>query len=442
MRPKFGLLVVCLAMLGALLLWSIAPQEKTLFTELEPGPFKAVYLVEDAESKRARVDLIFPSGEVDHSGPEGLAHYVEHLAWINAFGDKAKDGKGLRHSNAWTSRFATGYFLTGAEADLPAMLARLANLSAPIDLERAATERERKIVLREFFERTSERPRLVLWNEIENALYKDTPLARRPVGRAETIALYTSEAALKLHTQTHLLEQATLVAYGAIDPKELASEIAKMCPCGGESTLPSTVPLLPEGTLRDEADERELDLASDSLALAMLAKLPADYDAAKANAAIGLLHWVLNSSQEGGLNGPLRLNQFLARSFWVEVTYHPAHAIELRFEASPDTGVSIGELQEAFERVLGKLAADGPPQASFDQIKDRRLTELEEPNLTAKATAAFIRNAVSNRQAPVSHAKALASVSDLTRNDLTDLLKQLTQNSRVVIRRVWQSKDT
>lgn len=62
-----------------------------------------------------------------------VLHYTEHLAWLNAVGGtRAAD----RHSNAWTSDTAVGYWLSGAPEDLPELLETLKGVFDPIDLPR------------------------------------------------------------------------------------------------------------------------------------------------------------------------------------------------------------------------------------------------------------------------------------------------------------------
>lgn len=56
--------------------------------------------------------MFVPVGEVDRTGPEGLAHYLEHLVVWSA--DKVH-GEGLRNRemNAWTSPYWTTYWNRG-----------------------------------------------------------------------------------------------------------------------------------------------------------------------------------------------------------------------------------------------------------------------------------------------------------------------------------------
>ena len=77
---------------------------------LEIAPFDRVVLIQGPEITRIRVDVIYDRGERQAVGfPEGLAHYVEHLAHFNA-ADHQDDRAIERHSNAWTTTEATGYF--------------------------------------------------------------------------------------------------------------------------------------------------------------------------------------------------------------------------------------------------------------------------------------------------------------------------------------------
>lgn len=89
----------------------------------DPSPF----LVVKQESGTVSVHITM---EGQGTSPIGL-HYAEHLAWLNAVGaERPAD----RHSNAWTSDTAVGYWLSGAPEDLSDLLETLKGVFAPIDL--------------------------------------------------------------------------------------------------------------------------------------------------------------------------------------------------------------------------------------------------------------------------------------------------------------------
>ena len=53
-----------------------------VFTIQHPN-FQHIYLITDRDARSFEARLIFQAGELDNPYTEGLAHYVEHLAWLN-----------------------------------------------------------------------------------------------------------------------------------------------------------------------------------------------------------------------------------------------------------------------------------------------------------------------------------------------------------------------
>jgi len=78
--------------------------------------FDSVYLLQDPHVPVTRVDVIIRAGEVDVDGPEGLAHYLEHLMFWHA--DNV-DGKSLhvRGGGASVNRIVTNYFNEGERGE-------------------------------------------------------------------------------------------------------------------------------------------------------------------------------------------------------------------------------------------------------------------------------------------------------------------------------------
>ncbi|MBL4556671.1 MAG: hypothetical protein JKP98_04170 [Rhodobacteraceae bacterium] len=99
------------------------------------GAPAGISLVELPGHPTARVEIVLPYP----AGQEVLAHYTEHLAWLNAMGATVRDAD--RHSNAWTNAYAVGYWLSGAPDDLPELLRALSGVFDPLDLRRISRPR-------------------------------------------------------------------------------------------------------------------------------------------------------------------------------------------------------------------------------------------------------------------------------------------------------------
>ncbi len=139
--PRAVYLVAAAIGVAAALIWSLR--------EPKPVKFWLVGLKERPEAQ-LHIALPLPRG----SGP--LAHYTEHLAWLPNIGKDSRPED--RDSNAWTSDYAVGYWLSGPPEDLTDMLRRLKVVFDPIDLPRDVAETERDIVLREYDWRMADNP--------------------------------------------------------------------------------------------------------------------------------------------------------------------------------------------------------------------------------------------------------------------------------------------
>lgn len=432
-------LVVFLLVAGfcgaALVLALLGARSAPNFTELKPGPFQAAYLVEDADRTRLKLELIYAAGEVDHTGPEGLAHYVEHLAWLNAFGSGQQGS--LRHSNAWTSKFATGYFQTGTKSELGAMLARLVATSSDIALPEAEMLREQRVVLREFSQNATERPTLTLWQGIADALFAGTAYTRTPLGRPETILSFTPEAALALHRETHALAQATLIVHGAVSAGDVERSIADLpLPEGAKPAL-QALPDLPSEPVYDTAAITIEGIPAKQVAMSRLISLPRSMSASEGMITAALSERVLGSAKPGGLAGPLRFERFIARAFDVDVRYHPAHALRLDFVAYPDQGVSLEELEAAVEELLNAQALEGIETERFEDAKRSYLEELQDDDDLLASTVEYLTLVAEQRRpAPVPLDAYIASVSATTRDAVSAQLARLVRDGRTIIRRV------
>jgi len=58
------------------------------------GSFKKTFFIPEPTARDVEVRVFVPVGEVDRTGPEGLAHYLEHLVVWSA--DKVH-GEGIRN---------------------------------------------------------------------------------------------------------------------------------------------------------------------------------------------------------------------------------------------------------------------------------------------------------------------------------------------------------
>ena len=141
-------------------------------TILHPN-FQHIYLITDLDARSFKARLIFQNCELDKPYTEGLAHYVDHLAWLNV--TQSKNFEALRHSNAWTNLTSKTHVTHSSEMWLTKELHRLIEVSAPFTLAERFMLEERDIILREDEANVAENPYFEIEQSINKALYPSSP---------------------------------------------------------------------------------------------------------------------------------------------------------------------------------------------------------------------------------------------------------------------------
>lgn len=424
LKPSVSVCLLALATSGC--------QHTTVFQDylaMAPGPFRAAYLIRDQDASQDTLEFIIQTGEMDNTGPEGLAHYVEHLAWLPQIG--MNDQISSRHTNAWTSNKAIGYFINSDADDLLINLTRLQSVSKPLAMSDLFMTEEKDIVLREYDLRVRENPYHSIYRDINARLYADGPLARSPIGTPEAIKNYTLDAARLFHQTTHSLSNAVLVAMGTMSSRELQKNIDQLGVNQPVALAPLQVP--PDEPMREEFQRAVSQINSEELLFAKTVRLSADRPDAHMIVAIDVLEDVLDSALPGGIAGPLRFDSFVAQSYSFDLSRHSNTHIEMRFAARPDSGVPTSMLQEAFERVLQENLAIGLPTESVEKIIDRYLADLKSVRDRPEFTRAILREQVINRRQPLGYADIIDAAQALNVSDIEQLFRNLMGDGRIVV---------
>ena len=394
------------------------------FIELQSGPFRAAYLIPDPDASFTKMEIVLQAGEVDNDGPEGLAHYVEHLAWLSGL----ETGSKLpRHSNAWTNLFATGYFVRGRKTDLKANLERLMKAFEPFTRTRQFMIEEIGIVEREFDLRTVEQPSFEIYEDMQEALHRDTALSRSVIGSKASIGSFTLEQAQAFHERTHLAANAVLLVHGPVKASDLEPLIAAL-------PAQDSLPLEPLPDIDDTPGKVHLEWTRDDIAGEELwyRKLVATGQALsdpQLDATTTVLRIALDSTMPGGIAGPLRFDNFIARSFDFSLyRYGDAH-IEVNFTAEPDTGIELPDLLAAFEAALdgGSL-----PQETFENAKKRELDGLRNLNRPALETYGLVKSQIIDRRPPFGVNDLIEATEALKLEDVNALYRAISSPGRVV----------
>lgn len=379
-------------------------------------PDRSVYVVTDETAGDVTAHLVFPN---DQSAP-GLAHYTEHLAWLNAVSGAQRSAD--RHSNAWTTDTAVGYWLAGPPEDLPALIETLSRVFAPIDLPLSFAAEERDIVLREYELRMTGDPAARATEALNAFVYAGTDLAVSVIGTPDEIRALTYDAAREMHQATHVPELATLVVTGDVTARQVRRALRD-----ADWPLPEEVAIAPVPVDAAETAQTTLQYPSATAAPRLIWRrivtLPEPVPFDLLDAQVTLLRDILETNLPGGLAGPLRFDAALARSFEVEMWALDEDTIEMQLQAAPDRDVSLTVLRDAFEAALREAAVNGIPEETFLRVRARDDgfgPDWDDADDTAAWMTSYVLNRVSVARVPLS-AAALKRIDEdvsLTRANL------------------------
>lgn len=405
---------------------------------IESSAFSEVMLIRNPDIEGVFLYLVFPSGEASNTFDEGLAHYVEHLAWLSAFGGDQNEI--MRHSNAWTNHFSTGYWQKTVSDDLQRALRTLISTSGPLNIEEKFALEERDIVLREYDYRVAERPLFQVYRDMDRVLYGDGALARSVIGEPEVIADYSLDAAATLHNQSHSLSDATLLVYGDVSAARLKAAVASLSD-ENVNTLPAnpdSIRLVDDGVVQDRLSLSLPRLSEDTYLYRKLVPLNACSTAAGCAILTQLTENALGSSLPGGLAGPLRYDRFVTRSFSFNIAVIGEKYVEVSFIGHPDAGVPLETLEDAFRAALHTTLENGLPQETFDRVSSRLAGQFD--SVLESDRAGYNRDLVLGQlmsAVPVFTLEDQVNAVEVVRlEDVNEFLKSLLIEGREVTRLV------
>lgn len=365
---------------------------------------------------------------------DGVAHYTEHLVW-NGISSAGKI-KADQHSNAWTSNTTVGYWFSGSKSDFPIMLKQLSTVFAPISVTPVFAKQEANIVLRERDYRFADNVYAEANIQMNKFLYKGNPSATSVIGDAAAIRNLNLDEAKTFHSATHKQDNAVLLVIGDLSKRDVYAAIkeAEIAPLTRK-----TLPLVPArfsfaGVAIDKFYVNKVDVQP-RMVWRKIIKLDSsvEYDTLDLNSRV--VSHILGSNLPGGLAGPLRYQAFITSSFDVNVSAIDEQHAELRFSAAPDSGVSIQQLQTAFEVAL-KESIKGISAATLDRVWKRKGAfepDWNENKQVEGWRGNYVFRRVSMWREPLATADVQQLGADLTLESVNKLLKAFGSPGRLAV---------
>lgn len=161
----------------------------------------------------------------------GTAHFLEHMAFKGTAKRTVRDleveieNMGA-HLNAYTSREQTCYFAKVFQKDVPKALDILSDILQNSNLDTAAIERERDVILREMQE-IEGIPEEVIFDHLHATAFQRSPLGRTILGPAENVRSITRQNLADYIASNYTAERMVIAAAGAVDHESLVAAAEK-----------------------------------------------------------------------------------------------------------------------------------------------------------------------------------------------------------------------
>jgi zinc protease len=322
-------------------------------------------------------------GSADETpGKSGLAHFLEHLM----FKGTAKHPAGefsqtvLRiggNENAFTSADYTGYFQRVPREQLGSMMEFEADRMTGLVLRDENVLPERDVVLEEFNMRVANNPEARLTEQIMAALYLNHPYGRPVIGWHQEIEKLDREDALAFYKRFYAPNNAILVIAGDVD----ADEVRPMAERTFGPVAPQ--PAIPVRRIRPQEPEpaapRTVTLSDPRVEQPGLRRYylvpSAATAAAGESAALDVLAQLMGGGSNSYLYRRLVVDRPLAVSAQAGYQGTSLDATQFTISASPRSGVSFGQVEQAIDEVIADIAQNGVRSEDIERVKTQLIAE-------------------------------------------------------------------
>lgn len=409
------------------------PEYEILNTD---APIGEIYYVQDKDATRTYAEVIYAIGEADMTGPEGIAHYTEHLVAWNALPESAKD-KG-RDFNASTTGVITNYYMISDSIE--DVMSYLAATKDPITLDETYMLEEAKIVQNEFQLHDAENPYAPLEDELQTSVFQGTGLARSVIGKSDEIVEFAPQTAIDIHQNYYNLSNARMIVLSPLSKREVIDAI-NVAFEHHKLEEPISRPLYDERPKYEGEDSKTLsnkDIHSVQYISKFISPYPENYTDLQIQLYTRFANDILNSSKSGMIARQLEFEnkQFTDISFGIYQL--PAQmGLHLSMSAEVLSDEDQAPLSSYFLEWIDGVEAH---KDSIDQIiengKDNFRRDLE--NWQARDEFGFIQfQLYQNPSQPIPFAEFAQAAQDVTSDEVIGFLKRLASEHRVT-NRIWK----
>ena len=404
-----------------------------IIQELDPGDLAGTFLIEDTNQSNVEIQLLIQSGEGDHSGVEGLPHYLEHLVWLSV-AEKYPLAR-ASGSNAFTSQWVTGYQVTVPADRLNVGLDTLLAAFETPNLDPAFMDEEIGIIAQEYETRQDGSDVEAIYRTSRRWLYalneRPQGVARDVLGVPEDFEAFTVADAVALHARSHVRAKAILTVRGGISAGQLAPLLATRVGTGGTfQQIPRPPFVSPPLAYERFATEDDRGVGA-QLAIRKLISIPGFEDTTHLQETLGLVRLILMSTRDESLLTPLYYDEFLVSDLNLNASLVDGGTAALILTAEPEPGIALDALEPRLIQVWQDIADRGISQDTIDRTRDLLLRERASQSRVDYA-AGPLRQALFSREPWVPWETRNATLKTVTKADVDAVVRALAKGPDAV----------
>jgi zinc protease len=370
------------AVVGSLLTTAPARAEGPNVTHFKLDNGLEVVVIPDTRAPVVTHMIWYKVGAADEPpGKSGIAHFLEHLMFKGTrkhpAGEFSRDVAAMGgQENAFTTEDYTAFYQRVPRDKLRDVMEFEADRMTGLVLTDETVNPELQVVLEEYNMRVANSPAARLNEQIEAALYLNSPYGKPTIGWRHEIVTLNRDDALSFYRRFYTPNNAVVIVAGDVD----AAEVRKLAEATyGKVERRSDTPPRHRPQEPPPQAVRSLTYADARVEQPQLQRdylVPSDATAAPGEAeALNVLAHVLGGGSNSRLYEALVVDQGLAVDIGAWYTGSMLDASQFGISARPRPGVTLPQLETAIDGVIAdflkrELSADELARAKTKLIAD------------------------------------------------------------------------
>lgn len=309
-------------------------------------------------------------------GKAGIAHLLEHLMFKGT--PKHPNGSFSRivranggDENAFTTQDYTAYYQRVMKDRLPLVMELEADRMQNLQLSDESVLPERSVVLEERRERTENDPGSLLSEQVDAALYTAHPYGKPVIGWMTEVSALTRQDAMDFYASHYEPGNAILVVAGDVTPEEVKTLAERYYgPLENKRLLPERRRAVePAPNAERRVTMRDARVSSPSWQRQYLApsarQLPQ-----RQELALAILAEIVGGGNQSRLYQQLNVQKKIAAFAGAWYSGDNLDSGTFGVYASPNSGVSLEDIEKAVDEILNDVATKGITQEELDRSRN------------------------------------------------------------------------